>query len=330
MKTLGTPAVCTFTPKDGGFYVAKAVVHDASGRAQSTAAGLHVLGSGWVSWQRNDTDRIDLVPDKTLYDVGETARILVKSPFPDCEALLTVEREGVFTARRVRLAGAATALDVPLGEGDIPNVFVSVVLVRGRVQAPAGTDLRDDAGRPTVRVGYTQLKVERKSKRLLVELSPDAEEKRPRDKVSVSVHVTDWKAQGTQAEVTVWAVDEGVLRLTSYQVPDPMEAVHPLRGLSVRLGEPLIHLVQRKLYGEKGLGGLTARARKAVEGSEYLEDLILLREVDDAGRVPGAVVGTVEEALVKIQQHARMSDQSTADVAEAVLDGRIRFGADEH
>lgn len=254
LKTQATPVNCTFTPKQGGFYVAKAVVHDASGRTQATSAGLYVLGAGWVSWQRNDTDRIDLVPDKTLYDVGETARVLVKSPFPEAEALLTVEREGVFTARRVKLSGAATALEVPLGEGDIPNVFVSVVLVRGRVQEPAGTDLRDDPGRPTVRVGYAQLKVERKSKRLTVELTPDAKDKRPRDKVTVAVHVADWKGEGLPAEVTVWAVDEGVLRLTGYQVPDPMEAVHPLRGLSVRFGEPLIHLVQRKLYGEKGLG----------------------------------------------------------------------------
>jgi alpha-2-macroglobulin len=255
VKTLATPVDCTFTPKEGGFYVAKALVHDASGRAQSSTSGLYVLGSGWVSWQRNDTDRIDLVADKTLYDVGETARVLVKSPFPDCEALLTVEREGVLTARRVKLSGAATALDVPLGEGDIPNVFVSVVLVRGRVQEPAGTDLRDDPGRPTVRVGYVQLKVEKKSKRLAVELTPDAKEKRPREKVDVAVHVTDSQGKGVLAEVTVWAVDEGVLRLTGYQVPDPVEAIHPLRGLSVRLGEPLIHLVQRKLYGEKGLGG---------------------------------------------------------------------------
>jgi alpha-2-macroglobulin len=255
VKSAATAVACTFTPKQGGFYVARAVVHDAAGREQSTALGLYVLGSGWVSWQRNDTDRIDLVADKPLYDVGETARILVKSPFPDAEALLTVEREGVLSVRRVKLGGAATALDVPLGEGDIPNVFVSVVLVRGRVETQAGVDSRDDPGRPTVRVGYVQLKVERKSKRLAVELTPDTKEKRPRDKVRVAVHVTDWKGQGTAAEVTVWAVDEGVLRLTGYQVPDPVEAVHPLRGLSVRLGEPLIHLVQRKLYGEKGLSG---------------------------------------------------------------------------
>ncbi|HXX29586.1 MAG TPA: alpha-2-macroglobulin family protein [Myxococcaceae bacterium] len=252
VRSESVPVACTFTPAQGGFHVVKAVAHDAAGRSQTTTTGLYVLGPGWVSWQRNDTDRIDLVPDRQLYGVGETARVLVKSPFPEAEALLTVEREGVLSVRRIRLTGAATALDVPLGEAEVPNVFVSVLLVRGRVEQPPGSDLRDDPGRPTVRVGYAQLRVERKSKRLSVELTPDGVERRPRDRVAVRIQVRDWKGKGTPSEVTVWAVDEGVLRLTDYQVPDPVEAVHPLRGLSVRLGEPLVHLVQRKLYGEKG------------------------------------------------------------------------------
>jgi hypothetical protein len=37
--------------------------------------------------------------------------------------------------------------------------------------------------------------------------------------------------------------------------------------------------------------------RREIEASEYYEDLELLRELDDAGRVPGAIVETVDEAL---------------------------------
>lgn len=44
-----------------------------------------------------------------------------------------------------------------------------------------------------------------------------------------------------------------------------------------------------------------ARARRALEGSEFLDDLKLLRDLDDAGRVPGAPVGTVEEALAYLK-----------------------------
>ena len=44
-------------------------------------------------------------------------------------------------------------------------------------------------------------------------------------------------------------------------------------------------------------GALPGKLRRELEVSPDFEDLMLLRELDDAGRVPGAVVGTVDEAL---------------------------------
>ncbi len=252
VQSASEPQPCRFTPADPGFYVLEAVATDDKGRKAQARDSLYVIGSGWVSWQRNDTDRLDLVADKQLYDVGEVAKILVKSPYPEAEAVVTVEREGVLSARRVKLTGSAATIEIPLDEKTIPNVFVGVVLVRGRVEAAKGIESGDDPGRPAVRVGYTELKVERKQKRLAVAVTPDAAQKRPRDKVAVDVAVTDVAGQGARSEVTVWAVDEGILRLTGYTPPDPVEAIHPPRGLSVRVGEPLIHLVLRRMYGDKG------------------------------------------------------------------------------
>jgi predicted nucleotidyltransferase len=44
-------------------------------------------------------------------------------------------------------------------------------------------------------------------------------------------------------------------------------------------------------------GDLAPKQRRLLEASPDFDDLMLLRELDDAGRVPGAVVGTVDEAL---------------------------------
>jgi hypothetical protein len=44
-------------------------------------------------------------------------------------------------------------------------------------------------------------------------------------------------------------------------------------------------------------GNLPPKARRRLEASPDFDDLMLLRELDDAGRVPGAAVGTVDEAL---------------------------------
>lgn len=42
---------------------------------------------------------------------------------------------------------------------------------------------------------------------------------------------------------------------------------------------------------------VSPRVRRALEGSEFFDDLVLLRDADEAGRVPGAEVGTIDEAL---------------------------------
>jgi hypothetical protein len=53
----------------------------------------------------------------------------------------------------------------------------------------------------------------------------------------------------------------------------------------------------------------SAKPRKFEASAEELEDLALLREVDDLGRVPGAPVGTVDEALAYLKALEDEHDQ---------------------
>lgn len=46
---------------------------------------------------------------------------------------------------------------------------------------------------------------------------------------------------------------------------------------------------------------LGPRERRAIEESEFYDDLVLLREMDEAGRAMGVPVGTVDEALAYLQ-----------------------------
>ena len=112
---------------------------------------------------------------------------------------------------------------------------------------------RDDPGRPVFRIGYAEINVEKRSKRLAVSLTSDKREYRPRERVTVDLQINDATNRGIKGGAIVWAVDEGVLRLTAYQPPDPIEAIHPRRDLSVRIAEPLANLVRRRWFGEKGL-----------------------------------------------------------------------------
>ena len=52
-------------------------------------------------------------------------------------------------------------------------------------------------------------------------------------------------------------------------------------------------------------GTLGAKARQELRASEHFDDLMLLRELDTAGRVPGARVGTIDEALDYLRELER-------------------------
>lgn len=52
-------------------------------------------------------------------------------------------------------------------------------------------------------------------------------------------------------------------------------------------------------------GTLGAKTKRELQASEDFEDLMLLRDLDDQGRVPGALVGTLDEALEFLKELER-------------------------
>ncbi len=243
---------CAFTPDAPGLYKLTAAVVDGRGRTQKSSTWLYAAGAGWVSWQQTDDMKLELVPDRASYAAGDVAKVLVKSPFPEAEALVTVEREGVLSVRRVHVAGSAQPIEIPLDESAVPNVYVSVVLVRGRVTSPPAVEGDIDPGRPAARVGIAELKVDRTPVRLAVAVTPERTTYKPRETVNVALRVTDAKGAGAPCELAVWAVDEGVLRLTAYELPDLVETIFPFRPLSVSTLEALVNLLKKQEEREKG------------------------------------------------------------------------------
>src|SRR5207244_3420647 len=113
---------------------------------------FYAMGAGYTAWERFDHNRITLEPEHKTWKPGQTAHILVKSPWERATALMTIEREGIRQYKRFTLTSTQQTIDVPLTAQDIPNVFVSVLLVRGRTSADPGTD-GSDPGKPAFRLG---------------------------------------------------------------------------------------------------------------------------------------------------------------------------------
>src|SRR5262249_43121355 len=163
------PASCRFTPTAGGSYTIHFAATDAKGRPVATSFYRWVVGTDWVPWNDASKFKMDVVPDRTRYTVGDTATVLFATPFTNAEAWITVEREGLIEQRRLRITSGTTMLKLPVTEAYVPNAFVSILVARGRSAPPAAPD---DPGRPTIRVGYAELRVVPEVKRLTIDLHP--------------------------------------------------------------------------------------------------------------------------------------------------------------
>jgi uncharacterized protein YfaS (alpha-2-macroglobulin family) len=210
-----------------GLYLLEASAKDAAGRDVLTTTTFYVSGDAVAEWDYRNEFQIDLVPDKLAYDAGETARILIKTPIAG-EALVTLEREGVLRSFTTKLAGNAPTIEVPLQSADAPNVFVSVMLLRGAADSPRKFKA------PEYRVGYCHLKVTRPESKLSVKVAPAAAKVQPGEPVTLTAEVLSFQGQPrAEAEVTLFAVDEGVLSLAGYETPDPLAFFHRAIPLGV-------------------------------------------------------------------------------------------------
>ncbi|MGD8697718.1 MAG: MG2 domain-containing protein [Gemmatimonadales bacterium] len=252
------PVPCRFTPRGGGSYFVDFTAMDNEGRQAVTGFYRWVVGEDWVPWYDENQLKMDIIADKSRYDVGDTATVFIASPFTDVDAWLTVEREEIIEQRKIRITSGSTTLRFPITEAHAPNAFVSVLVARGR-SAPPGPP--DDPGRPTIRVGYAELRVTPEVKRLTVDLQPLQDEYRPGDTARVEIDVRDSAGRGRRSEVTLWAVDEGVLALTGYTTPDPIDLIYRPRGLGMVLSSNLVAVAEQvaeersAAKGEPGGGG---------------------------------------------------------------------------
>ena len=259
VTTAADPVPLNVPLPNGGYFILEAIGKTDDGRSAVTRTSFYVLGDGYTAWARYDHNRIDLVPERKSYKPGETARIMIQSPWEQATALVTTEREGIRTYKQFALTSTQQSISIPITENDIPNVFVSVLLVKGRsVSAPdaaAAASTSEDAsdpGKPSFRLGYVELQVEDRSKRLTVALSANKEEYRPANTATVTVDVRDQQARGTASEVTLWAVDYGVLSLTAYRTPDVLGSVYVRKALQVLNADSRERIVSRRVLTPKG------------------------------------------------------------------------------
>lgn len=213
-------AMLAFTPARGGVYFLTAESIDAKGTKVLSRMPFYAVGGGEFPWAMEDGNRMNLQPEKTKLKPGEDAVIVVETPIAGT-ALVTVERNKIHRQFVTELSPDNPIIRVPLGEDEFPNAYVSVIVIRGSAASPKQHKM------PEYRVGYCALTVESDAKELKLAVKPDHDEARPAEPVSITTTITDAKgAPVSRADVTLYAVDEGVLSLMRHETPDPSAFFH--------------------------------------------------------------------------------------------------------
>lgn len=243
-------ATVEFAAPDGGTYKVRAAVTDGAGNTQRGSAFVWVSGDEFVSWRQTNDSRIELVTDRTLYQPGETAEVLIASPFQgnDVQALVTVERGSILTHEVITLESNSMVYELPLDSSHAPNVFVSVVIVKGA----------DDTNPiPGFAVGLVQLKVEPVEQTLELQVTPDRSTVGPGEEVTYTVRAADFEGNPVDAEVSLALVDLALLSLVPPNSLPITDHFYNNAGLGVRTAVPLANLVDRlnQVLFDEGKGG---------------------------------------------------------------------------
>ncbi len=202
---------------------------------------------------KSDTpDAVKVALDRQQYQVGDTAKLTIKSPYPG-QASLILANSSIHDVQNFSLAEGADTLEIPVKDNWGAGVYALVTVYRPGKEQNKGADRA---------VGLVWLNVDPAAQRLQVALKTP-EKIRPRQTLKVPVEIKE-AALGEAVHLTLAAVDEGVLQLTDFTSPDPLTWFFNKQqlGLEVRdLYGQLIAppeskpLILRTGAGENGLRG---------------------------------------------------------------------------
>ncbi|WP_027470095.1 alpha-2-macroglobulin family protein [Deefgea rivuli] len=289
---------CDVELKEEGRIELIAQTSDADKRKVSAAQSVWVSRQNEMWFDGENHDRIDVVPEKPTYQPGETAVFQVRMPFRKATAWVAIEREGVIETKVIELSGKNPTFELPIASSWAPNVYVSVLAVRGRVldvpwysfftwgwKAPSawwdaywneGGDFQAptamvDLSKPAFKYGLAQIKVGEAAHKLQVSVTADKAVYgiRKTAQVKVQVKLPDGKPAPAGTEVMFAAVDESLLELQPNTSWNLLDAMLQQRAYGVETATAQQEVIGKRHFGRKALppggGGGVAPTRELLD-----------------------------------------------------------------
>jgi len=213
----------SFEAKEAGVYLVQVEAYDKIGRRQQVSVDFFVGGQTPVTWARAPSQTATVTTDKEAYAPGETATLVVQSPFQKARALAIVEEpSGVNRYDWIDIDNGFGRYTTTLAKEEMPKLAVHFLIMRGRLPDTAPNPSAPfDQGKPVTIAATKWVTVTPVQN--IVNVKLDAPGKaRPGQDVEATIRLTDEKGAPLSGEATFWMVDQAVLSLAKERRLDPL------------------------------------------------------------------------------------------------------------
>lgn len=303
---------------EAGVYVVELEARDRLGRVQVVTVDLYVAGDDPIAWSKPEAGVFQITADANDYAPGDTAKLLIRSPFQSGEALIVVEALDGNKYYTAPVRGGKANFSLPVKEGWVPRIPVHVLLRRGRKdkapKAPGDLDL----GKPQTLGATHWLKIRPVENTVDVTVENPGKAM-PGETIPVTVTLRDPKGQPLAGEVTLWLVDQAVLSLGKEQRLDPKPDFLPGRRSWLA-----IHDTRNLALGTLPFNEMPGGDGEEEEGEDVLEKTTVRKDFRPVPYYePHLQVGTSGTKTVQV----KLPDNLTVFKLRAkVVSGHERFG----
>jgi hypothetical protein len=207
-----------FTPTISGEYEIRVYNPEVNGSYVSEYFYAYGYGKTYLSsFEVDNEGRIDIEMDKAEYGLGESARILFKTPFQG-KLLVTLEGKDVLEHFYVNTDKRSAEVSIEMIEAYLPNVYITATLFKPHEETEFPL---------TVAHGFQSiaLKDQQRNTKLSINAVSDS-----RSNVKQKIIVKG----APNSLISISVVDEGILQVGGFQTPDPYDYFYQKRALQVQ------------------------------------------------------------------------------------------------
>jgi uncharacterized protein YfaS (alpha-2-macroglobulin family) len=234
-------AAISFSVDQGGVYEVRVSAVDGQGKTAAASTTMVAGASNQYIAIKNGTyQNVTLVTDKKEYKVGDPVKLFIQTPFQGTSyALITVERASIKQKEVIRLEGNNREYPLTVLPEWAPNVFVSVMVVKGVDAAYP---------RPQYAIGSIEIRVNRDSYHLNIDMETDPALNSSEKGMALRIHTSDKQGQPIPAELSLSVIDKATLAGMDPYAPNILDFYYSARQLQVQTNIPMLMLAEEYNY----------------------------------------------------------------------------------